>query len=112
LQVLDDRPMAFIHVEDAAAALLAAAHCLQHSPDAEWQVLNAAPEVASIGQLARTVQRLAQARGRWVRIHGVAANDGGCTFEVVSKLADAGFVAQHSLGADLGEVLDFFVRTA
>jgi nucleoside-diphosphate-sugar epimerase len=132
LQVLEDRPMAFIHVEDAAAALLAAADRLARPPrrptqpratattaapqvdaaEAIFEPLNAAPEVASIGQVARTVQRLAQARGRWVRIHGVAAEGAGCTFEVRSKLADDGFLPTHSLAADLGEVLDFFVRTA
>jgi len=33
------------------------------------------PEVATIGQLARTVQRLIQARGGWVRIQGAASSE-------------------------------------
>src|SRR6185312_10116894 len=61
LRVLEDRPMAFIHVDDAAEALVQAARLSAH--DNPWQVCNAAPEVATIGEVARTVQRLLQARG-------------------------------------------------
>src|SRR5207244_13646580 len=41
LHVLEDRPMAFIHVADAAAALLAAAPLRGEA----WRVVNAGPEV-------------------------------------------------------------------
>ena len=100
LQVLEDRPMAFIHVRDAADALLAAAR-LDGEP---WQVVNAAPEVATIGQLARTVQRLAQDRRGRVRIQGAASSEAG--FRVSSRLALA---YQHTLADGLGDVLDFFL---
>ncbi len=104
LQVLEDRPMAFIHVDDAAAALVAAVNCAGDS----WQVVNAAPEVATIGQVARTVQRLMQARGGWVRIQGAASSE--ATFSVRSGLDDAGFQARRTLAADLPDVLDYFAR--
>jgi nucleoside-diphosphate-sugar epimerase len=100
LHVLEDRPMAFIHVGDAADALLAAAHLRGDA----WQVVNAAPEVATIGQVARTVQRLAQGRHAWVRIQGAASSEAG--FRVSSRLA---LDYQHTLGAGLGEVVDFFL---
>ena len=106
LRVLEDRPLAFIHVDDAAAALVFAA---DHMHDG-WQVVNAAPEVATIGQLARAVQRVAQARGQWVRIHGAAASEAG--FTVSSRLAADGFAPTHTLATGLPDVYDFFVQEA
>lgn len=99
LEVIDDRPMAFVHVRDAASALVAAS-----SSSAGWEVVNAAPEVATIGQLARTVQRLAQARGVSVPIHGAASSEAG--FRVSSRF---GVAAEHTLAGGLGEVLDYFL---
>jgi nucleoside-diphosphate-sugar epimerase len=100
LQVLEDRPMAFIHVRDAADALLAAARL----GGPTWQVVNAAPEVATIGQVARTVQRLAQERHARARIEGAASSEAG--FRVRSRLA---FDYGHTLRDGLGDVLDFFL---
>jgi len=100
LHVLEDRPMAFIHVGDAADALLAAAQLSGES----WQVVNASPEVAMVGQVARTVQRLAQERHAWVRIQGAASSEAG--FRVSSRLA---VEYQHTLSDGLGEVIDFFL---
>jgi nucleoside-diphosphate-sugar epimerase len=104
LQVHEDRPMAFIHVDDAVEALLRAVDC----GGAGWQVVNAAPEVATIGQVARTVQRLVQARGGWVRIQGAASSE--ATFAVRSRLDDAGFQAQRTLADGLPDVLDYFAQ--
>jgi nucleoside-diphosphate-sugar epimerase len=101
LQVLEDRPMAFIHVQDAADALLAAATL----DDATWQVFNAAPEVASIGQVARTVQRLLQERGRSARVQGAGSTDAG--FEIRSRLP---LEPRYTLRSGLGDVLDYFLR--
>jgi UDP-glucose 4-epimerase len=100
LQVLEDRPMAFIHVGDAAEALLAAAEL--NGPI--WQVVNAAPEVATIGQAARVVQRVAEDRHTCVRIHGAASSEAG--FQVTSRLSIA---YRHTLATGLGEVLDCFL---
>jgi nucleoside-diphosphate-sugar epimerase len=100
LQVLDDRPMAFIHVDDAADALLAAASL--ESP--AWQVVNAAPEVATIGEVARTVRRLMEQRGRQARIQGEHASE--ASFTVRSSLESQ---ANRTLQSSLGEVLDYFL---
>jgi nucleoside-diphosphate-sugar epimerase len=103
LRVLEDRPMAFIHVQDAAEALLRAADAA--AAGEAWQVLNAAPEVASIGQVARTVQRLMQQQGGDARIQG--GDGAAATFEVRSRLA---LPPTHTLETGLARVLDYFVR--
>jgi nucleoside-diphosphate-sugar epimerase len=104
LRVLEDRPLAFIHVFDAADALICAAAQFQ---DADWAVVNAAPEVATIGQLARTVRDLLQERGGRVQIDGDAVSEAG--FQVGSRLA---FTPRRSLRSDLGEVLDYFLAAS
>jgi nucleoside-diphosphate-sugar epimerase len=103
LQVLEDRPVAFIHVDDAAAALVFAA---DHLAQDGWQVVNAAPEVATIGQVARTVQHIAEERGQQVNIRGAAASEAG--FVVESRLQQAGWQPTHSLSEGLLDVYDFF----
>ena len=111
LQVLVDRPLAFIHVQDAADALLRASDRLNTSTQKNvWDVVNAAPEVATIGQVARTVQRLMQARGGSVEIHGAASSE--ASFQVLSALDEDGFRPQHTLADSLGEVLDLFQSTS
>jgi nucleoside-diphosphate-sugar epimerase len=102
LQVLDDRPIAFIHVRDAATALLLGADRLSARVQA-WEVVNAAPQVATVGQVAREVQRQAQARGLSARILGAAASES--TFDIQSRLDADGFTPRHSLADGLGEVL-------
>ncbi len=113
LEVHSDRPLAFIHVEDAASALIAASDRLNaveldndKDEDNVWQVVNAAPEVATIGQVALTVQRLMQARGGSVQIHGPTSSE--ATFRVRSSLDADGFKPEHTLSNSLGAVLDFF----
>ena len=103
LQVLEDRPMAFIHVEDAATALLEAAELIGHPTSSPWRAVNAAPEVATIGQIARIVQQLAHTRGKAVAISGHAASE--ASFGVRSSL---GCTPGHSLHNDLDAVLDYF----
>jgi len=71
------------------------------------EVVNAAPEVATIGQVARHVQRLARERGVAARIEGAAVSE--ASFAVRSSLDEDGFAASRQLGESLGEVLDFFL---
>jgi nucleoside-diphosphate-sugar epimerase len=121
LQVLEDRPMAFIHVDDAADALLAGAETLARAGkpggafkatgvvahgQVAWGTVNAAPEVATVGQVARIVQGLSQERGGRARIQGEASSEAG--FQVTSRLE--GFSARHTLADELGDVLDFFLK--
>jgi nucleoside-diphosphate-sugar epimerase len=109
LEVLVDRPLAFIHVQDAAEALLRASDRLNTSTQKNvWDVVNAAPEVATIGQVARTIQRLAQDRRGAVRIHGDASSE--ATFRVQSSLYEDGFKPQGTLADGLGDVLDHFLK--
>jgi nucleoside-diphosphate-sugar epimerase len=103
LEVLEDRPLAFIHVQDAADALLRASERLQASMMMDLEAVNAAPEVATIGQVARIVQRLVQDRGGQVRISGATSAE--ADFQVHSSLDE---VPRHTLAEGLGEVLDFF----
>jgi nucleoside-diphosphate-sugar epimerase len=101
LHVIEDRALAFIHVDDAAEALIAAAQLA--GPD--WQVVNAAPEVATIGEVAHTVQRLVQQRGGWVRVQGAGAAE--ATFSVSTRLD---VKPRHTMADGLQEVLDYFAR--
>jgi nucleoside-diphosphate-sugar epimerase len=100
LLVLEDRPMAFIHVDDAAAALVTSADVAESG----WHAVNAAPEVATIGEVARTVQRLARERGVQVRIDGEVATQ--AAFEVRSDLQ---VQRRHTLATGLVDVLDYFL---
>ncbi len=105
LRVLEDRPMAFIHVDDAASALLDAAELIERNgSDGAWRAVNAAPEVATIGQVARAVQRLMRARGQEVPIEGEAASE--ATFGVNSTLHTS---PRHTLEHDLDAVIDYFL---
>ncbi|MBV9583029.1 MAG: hypothetical protein JO057_30965, partial [Chloroflexi bacterium] len=100
LNVLDDRPMAFIHVEDAAEALLAAADLnATHSSLA----VNAAPEVVTIGELAHIVEHVMWQRGQPARIQGSTPTE--ATFHVRSRLS---IQPRHTLATGLPAVLDFF----
>lgn len=110
LRVLEDRPMAFIHVDDAVDALLAASKRLDQTPNSgrDWQVVNAAPEVVTISQLAHCVRRLAEARGRAVRIEGADSNES--TFSVRSMLEDEdGWRPRRTMADGLTAVLDWFL---
>jgi nucleoside-diphosphate-sugar epimerase len=103
LRVLEDRPMAFIHVEDAADALMAAAHA--SACGGAWQAFNAAPEVASIGRVASTVQRLMRERGEEARIEPASAAETDSTFTVRSCLD---LKPKHRLDTGLVDVLEYF----
>lgn len=102
LQVLEDRPMAFIHVDDAVDALICAA---EQSRGDQWQVYNAAPEVVTIGELARLVERLMQERGHVVRIKGATQSEAG--FTVSSRLR---FEPRRDLSGGLRDVVDHFLK--
>jgi nucleoside-diphosphate-sugar epimerase len=101
LRVLEDRPMAFIHVADAAEALLAAA---SQQDTLAWRVVNAAPEVLTVGQVARLVQQRMAARGeRAVTIEGDVASN--ATFTVQSSLS---VNYANQMATTLDPVIDFF----
>lgn len=117
LSVLEDRALAFIHVDDAIEGLLAGASLLgtPHtggSPGSgPWHLANAAPEVRTIGEVARLVQRAARARGRFVRVDGAGDEAAAARqrFTVSSRLEAAGFTPRHEMATALGPVLDWFL---
>jgi nucleoside-diphosphate-sugar epimerase len=109
LRVLVDRPLAFVHVADAARALLVAGDRLEDRGDAAWQVVNAAPEVATIGTVAEHVRRLGATHGLDVRIENVRpASD---TFTMRSQLDRQGFRSERSLADGLAGMLAHFLST-
>src|SRR5207247_10628 len=105
LRVLSGVPAAFVHVRDASRALLGAANLQIREP---FRILNCAPEVLYVSDIAAQVRALAAARGLNVRIQSEAATRGG-TFHVRSTLDSAGLAARESMAASLPEVLDHFL---
>ena len=95
--------MAFIHVEDAADALLEASRL---KSDDAWQAVNAASEVASIGQVARTVQRLTERHGEKATTDGSQPLSMPETFEVRTRLR---LQPRYTLETGLVDVLDYFL---
>jgi UDP-N-acetylglucosamine/UDP-N-acetylgalactosamine 4-epimerase len=110
LVVQDDRPLAFIHVDDAVRALLAAHRLLTADGGSPWQVVNAATEVARVGEVAQLVGRIAAERGRTTEIRGPTG--GEASFAVRSRLDAVGFRAERTLADGLPEVLDAFGAAA
>lgn len=107
LQVHEDRAVAFVHVDDAARALIAAAR-LGERRDA-FQAVNAAPEVMRIADLARLVERLAAARGLATTVTEPAPSSRrDPNYAVVSRLG-SDFPAR-TLDSHLGAVLDLFIE--
>jgi nucleoside-diphosphate-sugar epimerase len=105
LRVLASRPAGFVHVRDAARALLAAADLRMEGP---YCAVNCAPEVLAVGEVARLVQKLGAERGLCVRIERDEPRQ-GVPFSVKSALDSAGFTARETLAASLHEVLDHFL---
>lgn len=107
LRVQATRPAGFIHVRDAARALRAAAELDSQS---HYMILNAAPEVLTVGEVARIVQRAARAVGVEVQIHSSAPMAPG-PFRVRSKLESAGFQFRERMSHTVPEVLEYFLRS-
>jgi len=112
LDVLQDRSLAFIHVSDAAEALVQTADLLGRAAAPAWQVVNAAPQVATIGRVALTVQQLAARRGWQVAVRGAGATTTSSSFTVQSRLAAAGFRPRRTMVDGLPDVLDLFAPVA
>ncbi len=110
LTVLVDRPLAFIHVADAAQALLAAGDVLGQCATRPWQVVNAAPDVVTIGTLAEHVRRLGASRGLDVQIEN--AHPSSATFTMRSRLDRLGFQPRRSLADGVAEMLTHFLAAS
>lgn len=104
LRVLEDRPMAFIHVEDAADALIAAGRL---AADGGWRAVNAAPEVRTIGRVAQSVQRAAAERGLAVEVQGAALHS-RASFTVRSSLHAVGWQPLRQMDTALLALFEAF----
>jgi UDP-glucuronate 4-epimerase len=109
LTVLVDRPLAFIHVTDAARALLAAGDMLAAPTSVAWQAVNAAPEVATIGMVAEHVRRFGASRGLDVQVEN--ARSSPAAFTMRSRLDRLGFQSERSLADGVAEMVTHFLAT-
>jgi nucleoside-diphosphate-sugar epimerase len=94
---------AFIHLDDASAALRAAA-----LGPMGFQAVNAAGEVTTLTGLAAEVARAAAARGLRVHVQGSRGEAPEPPVVIESRLAATGWRPTRSLGTSLGALLDHF----
>jgi nucleoside-diphosphate-sugar epimerase len=107
LEVLVDRPLAFIHVADAARALVRAGALVAEPNAPAWQVVNAAPEVATIGAVAEHVRCLGARHG--LDAHVDNQRPAHASFMLRSRLDEYGFRPEHRLPHGLAEALTYFL---
>ncbi len=98
-------PTGFIHVADAASALLAAG---LHKQFKGYTPVNAATEIAGVAEVAQLVAEIAGARGLTCNIRKQGQVSDRESPKVRSRLAETGFVPRHTLRTGLGEVIDYF----
>ncbi|MAG35430.1 MAG: hypothetical protein CL878_04170 [Dehalococcoidia bacterium] len=102
---------ALVHVDDAVRLLAAAA---DRPLASGHHVYNAAAEVASVGEVARSVQRAGQRRGLAVRLAGPGTVDDSSLspFTLSSRLSEWEWRWRWTLMQGIEEVLDYFAATA
>ncbi len=102
-------PAGFVHVADAARAVLAAAG---HAGFTGYVPLNVVGEVASVAEVATYVAEAAAARGLSARVDGLdpaGLVDEAARFTVSSGLDATSFRHERTLRDSAGEVLDHFL---
>jgi UDP-glucose 4-epimerase len=102
-----NRPIAFIHLDDAVKALRWSATLALSGDACPWAV-NAVSEVLGVGEVAAVVEREAGARQLKTQIQG-AGPLSGPRWSVASSLDGAGFRPTRMMHASLGEVLDYYL---
>ena len=106
LDVRSADPLGLIHVDDAVQALLITAD----ADEARYQVFNAAPDVATVGEVAELVRMSATAREIEVTIRGSAILDRSVLRPVIrSKLNEIGFTPRRGLAHGITETFDHFL---
>jgi nucleoside-diphosphate-sugar epimerase len=104
-----NRPIGFLHLDDAVTALRwSATLALTHGSGA--RAVNAVSEVLGVGEVAAVVAREAAARRLVARIEGAGPLTGE-RWSVRSSLDDLGFVPARRMHESLGEVLDYYARS-
>jgi nucleoside-diphosphate-sugar epimerase len=103
-----NRPIGFLHLEDAVRALRASAEVAHARGAGAWPI-NVVSEVLGVGEVAAIVEREASARGLSPRIEGAGPLTGP-RWSVASSLNAAGFLPTRTMSGSLGEVLDYYAR--
>ncbi|MCC7369576.1 MAG: NAD(P)-dependent oxidoreductase [Chloroflexi bacterium] len=105
-----NRPIGFLHLDDAVQSLRVAARLAQaEAPGApsRARAVNAVSEVLSVGEVAATVEREAAARRLPTRIEGAGPLTSP-RWSVASSLDAAGFRPARTMSESLGAVLDYY----
>jgi UDP-glucose 4-epimerase len=102
-----NRPIGFLHLDDAVAALRWSA-TLALTAGSGARTVNAVSEVLGVGEVAAVVAREAAVRRLPASIEG-AGPLAGERWSVRSALDDLGFVPARSMHDSLGEVLDYYL---
>jgi nucleoside-diphosphate-sugar epimerase len=109
-----NRPIGFLHLDDAVQALRVAARLAEQLPHASTdaarpgaRAVNAVSEVLGVGEVAAIVEREAAARGIRTEITG-AGPLSGPRWSVASSLDAAGFRPARTMSESLGAVLDYY----
>jgi UDP-glucuronate 4-epimerase len=103
-----NRPIGFLHLDDAVQALRVAAGVAESRGAGAW-AFNAVSEALGVGEVAAIVEREAGARGLNAQIMG-AGPLSGPRWSVDSSLDEAGFRSTRTMQSSLGEVLDYYAR--
>jgi UDP-glucuronate 4-epimerase len=103
-----NRPIGFLHLDDAVRALRAAASFARGQPQGTHELaVNAVSEALGVGEVAAIVVREAAASSLNADIQGAGPLTGP-RWTVSSLLDAAGFRPQHQMAASLGAVLDYY----
>ena len=121
-----NRPIGFLHLDDAVQALLVAAESADRlvagdagsradgslegngNPAACAVAANVVSEVLTVGEVAEIVGRLAEARGLPTRVEGAAPSPPE-RWSVTSVLDTVGFRPRRTMAERLGAVLDHYL---
>jgi len=101
-----NRPIGFLHLDDAVQALRVAGQVALTRGQGARSV-NAVSEVLSVGEVAAIVQREAAARNIQAQIEGAGPLT-SARWSVWSSLDGAGFRATRTMNQSLGAVLDYY----
>jgi UDP-glucuronate 4-epimerase len=104
-----NRPIGFLHLDDAVSALRLSAEIARAHQNGAWPV-NVVSEVLGVGEVAAIVEREATARGLSPKVEG-AGPLSGPRWTVASSLDAAGFRPTRSMAESLGAVLDYYARS-
>jgi nucleoside-diphosphate-sugar epimerase len=101
-----NRPIGFLHLDDAVQSLRAAANVARARETGAWPV-NVVSEVLGVGEVAAIVEREARVRGLSPQIEGAGPLIGP-RWSAASSLDAVGFRPSRTMSESLGAVLDYY----